>query len=63
METMHYRMTKAPRPPATLSADGGIPIHCPRCGREALLYLEHGMNVYEHRAGQADETREICILP
>jgi hypothetical protein len=63
METPHARTSKSPRPPATLSGDGGSPVHCPRCGRAAMLYLEHGMNVYEHRAGQADETREVCILP
>lgn len=63
METRISRISSFSTQPALLSDDSGSIVTCPRCGRAAMLYLEHDMNVYEHRAGQADETREVCILP
>jgi len=50
--------------PAVSMGDGPRNIvRCPRCGRKALLFVERGLNVYEHRPSHADETREVCILP
>src|SRR6185369_11293239 len=34
----------------------------PRCGLEALMFIEHGLTVYEHRPSIADETLEVCIV-
>ena len=41
----------------------GLFMPCPRCGREALMFVESDFTVYEHRPGVGDETREVCILP
>ncbi len=40
----------------------GLFTPCPRCGREALMFIEHDLTVYEHRPSVADETREVCIV-
>jgi hypothetical protein len=40
----------------------GLFTPCPRCGREALMFVEHELTVYEHRPSVADETREVCIV-
>ena len=40
----------------------GLFTPCPRCGREALMFIEHDLTVYEHRPSVADETREICVV-
>jgi len=40
----------------------GLFTPCPRCGREALMFIEHDLTVYEHRPSIADETREVCIV-
>jgi len=41
----------------------GLFMPCPRCGREALMFVESDFTVYEDRPGVGDETREVCILP
>ena len=41
----------------------GLYMPCPRCGREALMFVENEFTVYEHRPSLGDETREVCILP
>jgi hypothetical protein len=41
----------------------GLFMPCPRCGREALMFVESDFTVYEHRPSVGDETREVCILP
>jgi hypothetical protein len=50
-------------PPASAVSSLGLFMPCPRCGREALMFVENDFTVYEHRPGVGDETREVCILP
>lgn len=40
----------------------GLFMPCPRCGREARMFVEHELTVYEHRPSVGDETREVCIV-
>ena len=35
---------------------------CPRCGREARMFVENDVTVYEHRPSNGDETREVCVM-
>jgi hypothetical protein len=35
---------------------------CPRCGKEARMFVENDLTVYEHRPSNGDETREVCIV-
>jgi hypothetical protein len=49
-------------PPVAAISSHGLYMPCPRCGREALMFVEHDLTVYEHRPGVDDETREVCIV-
>lgn len=49
--------------PAAVVSSQGLYMPCPRCGREALMFVENDFTVYEHRPSVGDETREVCILP
>ena len=50
-------------PPVEHAGESGRWLRCPRCGRVARLFLEQGLNVYEHRPTDGDETRAVCIVP
>jgi hypothetical protein len=49
--------------PAPAVSSQGLFMPCPRCGREALMFVENDFTVYEHRPSIGDETREVCIIP
>lgn len=60
---LQARRSDPPPPPVEGGRWRERRIVCPRCGRAARLFLEQGLNVYEHRAPDGDETRAVCIVP